>query len=99
MALEVDPDALRAFAASVTSAAEAIAEWDVGEPFAASQSALPGTDFGDLCVQANLATAVGLSNLYSRLLEIADLADGSANDYEINEADFVAALSAMDVPR
>ncbi|MGW0019783.1 hypothetical protein ACWDUD_15760 [Rhodococcus sp. NPDC003382] len=97
--LKVDPEALRAFAASVTGTAEAIAEWNIGEPFEQSQSALPGTDFAELCVRTNLAAAFALSNVHSRLLEIADLADGSANDYEITEADFVAALSAMDLPR
>lgn len=99
MTLKVDPEALRAFAASVTAAAEAMTEWNIGEPFEGSQSALPGTDFGDLCIRGNVATAFALSNLHSRLLEIADLADGSANDYEITEADFAAALSAMDPPR
>lgn len=99
LTLKVDPEALRAFAASVTGAAEAMTEWNIGEPFVLSQSALPGTDFGDLCIRGNIATAFALNNVHSRLLEIADLADGSANDYEITEAEFIAALSAMDLPR
>lgn len=97
--MKVDPEALRAFAASVTNAAETMTEWKIGEPFEKSITALPGTDFGELCIRANIATAFALSNLRSRLLEIADLANGSANDYEITEADFVSALSAMDQPR
>ncbi|MDV2478278.1 hypothetical protein F8M49_27910 [Rhodococcus zopfii] len=73
--------------------------WNIAEPFVLSQSALPGTDFDNVCIRGNIATAFALSNMHSRLLEIADLADGSANDYEITESDFVAALSAMDLPR
>lgn len=31
--MQVDPDALRAFAASLTAVTETMAEWDIGEPF------------------------------------------------------------------
>lgn len=95
MTLKVDPVALRMFAASVTGVADAIVGWDTGEPFTQSQSALPGTDFGHVCARGSEATARALDNICTRLLEVADITNGTANDYDTTEADFVAALSAM----
>lgn len=98
MTLQVDPEALRAFAIFVANTAEAISEWDVGEPYDTSQSALPGTDFAAVCARAFTATEQALSNVRGRLLEVVDITDGAENDYVTAEADFVAALSAMDAP-
>jgi hypothetical protein len=94
--LHVDPEALRTFAAFVADAADAIDDRDVGEPYAVSQSALPGTGFAAVCARAFTATDQALSNVCSRLREVVDITDGVKNDYVVAEADFVAALSAMD---
>jgi hypothetical protein len=97
--LKVDPHALRAFAASVSSAADAIGEWDIGAPYTHSHSALPGTGFSDTGARGHLATAQALANIRQRLLEVTDISNGAADDYEIAETDFVAALTAMGLPR
>ncbi|MGN5237012.1 hypothetical protein [Rhodococcus sp. SJ-3] len=98
MTLKVDPQALRAFAASVSGAADAIGEWDIAAPYKHSRSALPGTGFSDTDARGHLATAQALANIRQRLLEVTDISNGAADDYEIAEADFVAALTAMDLP-
>ena len=94
--LHVDPEALRTFAAFVADTADAVDDWDVGEPYAVSQSALPGTEFAAVCARAFTATDQALGNVCSRLREIVDITDGAKNDYAVAETDFVAALSAMD---
>lgn len=96
--LQVDPQALRAFAASVSGTADAIWQWDISAPYAHSQSALPGTGFSDVCARGHRATTQALVNIRLRLLEITDISNGTADDYEITETDFVAALTAMDLP-
>lgn len=105
MTLKVDPQALHAFAASVSGVADAIGEGDIGAPYAYSQSALPETGFSDTGARGHLATAqalalaLALANIRQRLLEVTDISNGAADDYEIAETDFVAALTAMDLPR
>ncbi|MCD2118839.1 MULTISPECIES: hypothetical protein [Rhodococcus] len=96
MTLHVDPEVLRTFAAFVADTADAMNDWDVGEPYAVSQSALPGTEFAAVCARAFTATDQALGNVCSRLREIVDITDGAANDYVVAETDFVAALPAMD---
>ncbi|MFD6893093.1 hypothetical protein ACFWB0_00920 [Rhodococcus sp. NPDC060086] len=99
MTLQVDPQALRAFASSVTGAADALGSWDTDAPYAYSQSALPGTGFSDINARSHLATTHALVNIRLRLLEVVDISNGAADDYDIAEADFVAALAAMDPAR
>lgn len=96
MTVQVDSEALRTFAGFVASTADAIGEWDIGESYAVSQSALPGTEFASVCARAFAVTDQALSNVHSRLREIADITDGAGNDYIVAETEFVAALSAMD---
>ncbi|MGX6509392.1 hypothetical protein ACSYG9_07120 [Rhodococcus sp. SJ-2] len=99
MTLQVDPHALRAFASSVSGAADAIGEWDTSAPYAHSHAALPGTGLSEASTRGHLATAQALASIRQRLLEVTDISNGAADDYEIAEADFVAALAAMDLPR
>ncbi|NLE79328.1 MAG: hypothetical protein GX610_07035 [Rhodococcus sp.] len=94
--MEVDPDALRTFATSLTSITDRMAEWDIGTPFERSLAAMPGTSLGQQSVNGSQLTATALGNVCLRLLEVVDIANGTADNYQITEEDFAAALSAMD---
>ncbi|WP_346765249.1 hypothetical protein [Rhodococcus sp. BL-253-APC-6A1W] len=98
MTLHVDPEALRAFAAFLADTADAMGDWDVGEPYSTSESALPGTDFARVCARAADVTDQALINMCGRLREVVDVTNGAENDYVVAEADFVGALSAVDRP-
>ncbi|MFG1784490.1 hypothetical protein ACGFIU_18785 [Rhodococcus oryzae] len=98
MSLKVDPEMLRKFGDAVSGASDSIAGLDVSSPFVDSQQALPGTQFGDACVAGFEATAAALRNVCTRLVAISEIAHGTANNYDVSEADFTAKLHVMDVP-
>ncbi|AQA21035.1 hypothetical protein BTZ20_4118 [Rhodococcus sp. MTM3W5.2] len=98
MSLKVDPAMLRRFGDAVSGVSESIAGLDVSSPFADSQQALPGTQFSVVCADGFEATTAALRNVCSRLVTISNIAHGTANDYEVAEADFTAKLHVMDVP-
>lgn len=97
MTMLVDPDMLEEFAGSVTFVAQEISDMDVSTPFAESQDALPGTEMFDVCADAHDAGALALQNLCKRVVEVAEIATGSAKKYWVAEDDFVGMLHAMDV--
>ncbi|MFD1811812.1 hypothetical protein [Rhodococcus gannanensis] len=96
--MKVDPDKLRSFADSVSGVSRSLASVDVSSPFAEAQGALPGTTFGDACTAGFDAGALGLRNVCRRLSEVARIARGNADGYDVTEATFTGALHAMDVP-
>lgn len=83
----------------MSGVAENIAGSDIGAPFTQSRLALPGTDFMQVSERGYHATALALRNVCARLLEVADITKGTADDYDVTESDYVAALSIVDLPR
>lgn len=98
MSLRVDPAALRRFGDAVSGVAGSIGGLDLSSPFADAQVALPGTAFSAVCVGGYDAAAAALRNVCLRLVEISEIAHGTAGDYDVTEADFTRMLDAMDVP-
>ncbi|WP_072688856.1 hypothetical protein [Rhodococcus marinonascens] len=96
--MNVDVEMLRKFADAVAGVSESIAGIDVSTPFADSEVALPGTEFAQVCVAGVQETGAALTNLYHRLTEVSEIAQGTAGKYEVSEADFTGMLDAMDVP-
>ncbi|WP_139277835.1 hypothetical protein [Rhodococcus marinonascens] len=99
MTLKVDPGMLEQFARAVAGAAREITEVDLTTPFAESQTAAPGTDLSNVCVTACDAGIAALQNLCLRLSEVAEIAHGTAGNYDVTESDFVGMLSELDIPR
>lgn len=99
MALKVDPGMLEQFARAVAGAAREITEVDLSTPFAESQTAASGTELSDICVAACDAGITALQNLCLRLSEVAEIAHGTAGNYDVTETDFVEMLNELDVPQ
>ncbi|NLE81836.1 MAG: hypothetical protein GX610_20100 [Rhodococcus sp.] len=99
MAMMVDPEILERFAGVVGSVAGDISDMDVSTPFAESQNAFPGTDMFVICSEAHDASALALQNLCKRVIEVSEIATGSAKKYRVTEDDFVGMLHAMDLPQ
>ncbi|TCN55909.1 hypothetical protein EV641_103256 [Rhodococcus sp. SMB37] len=98
MTLHVDPHTLRAFAASASGAADASEKRNIRAPYAHSQSAFLGTGFSTAAACGHIATAQALANLRQRSFEVTDISSSAANDCDIVETGFAAALTSADLP-
>lgn len=92
MALQVDPDKLRAFAGLVDGTVDTLSKATVEAAFEAAAGALPGTEVGGLVRQAAQRIAAAMGDVGGRLADISHTAHGSANSYQVAEDDFVRAL-------
>lgn len=97
MSLIVDPEMLRQFSSAVAGTSESLAGLDVSSPFVDCQEALPGTEISTVSVRGCDAVAAALRNVCVRLGVISQISTGTANNYEVSEADFSEMLNAMDV--
>lgn len=98
MSLQVDPGMLRRFSAEIIDTSQLLAETDVSTQFANSQDALAGTEFQQVAELACGAAALGISNICLRLVEVANITNGVADNFDITEDDFTRQLRTMGVP-
>ncbi|QCQ90442.1 hypothetical protein [Rhodococcus sp. SGAir0479] len=96
--MKVDPAALRAFAELSASTSDALAAVDVSSPFVDSQGAVVGTEFSKLGPDGYAAVAEVLQNICLRLTAMAQIARGSAENYDVTDTDFGSLLDTMDAP-
>ena len=90
MVLRVDPEKLRAFAGSLTSVAGDVQ----GIQTAPTPSAMPGTQLGGLTADAASTITRALNRVAERISSVADIAKGTAGNYEVNDDDFKSRLES-----
>ncbi|MBF6233141.1 type VII secretion target [Nocardia farcinica] len=101
MSLKVDPDALRAWATWLDGLSDDIealrntATISNTVSFGAG-SVFPGTDIGAALTSAETAVKGALGTFATRPAEMATIAKGAGDNYEITDVQFAAGLQAMD---
>lgn len=91
----VPPERLRAFAGECREAADALSRIDGGSIGSGVSGDLPSTRTADAVVTAGPDVEAALEVLAQRLREMADVADGTQDDYEATEDDIVTGFGAM----
>ncbi|WP_067535598.1 type VII secretion target [Nocardia crassostreae] len=94
MSFKVDPEALRAWAKWLEGLADDVR--DVGDKATAdAAAAFPGTALGASLTSARDGVRSALGSFASRPDEMAELARGAGDTYEITDADLAAGFAAM----
>lgn len=94
MSFKVDPDALRVWAKWLEGLADDIR--DVGnKPTADAAEAFPGTELGASLTNARDRVKSALQGFASRPDEMADLAKGAGDTYEITDDELAAGFASM----
>jgi len=94
MSVQVDPDALRAWASWLDGLSHTIG--DLGEGVTVGHgAAIPGTELGGTLEQTREQIKGVLSSFASRPAEMADIARGNGDNYDLTDDAFAAKLDQM----
>lgn len=93
--MKVDPEQLRALAASLDGGSSAIDAIEVRPACDAVAAAMPGTELGQAAAQAGELVEGAYLRMSWRLDEISRIARGNANSYDVEEGEFSERLGAM----
>lgn len=98
--VEVDPEALRAFAGRLETEAGEIEALHTAGVFEAAAEALPGTGFAAPAQRAADLTAAAVQRIAARLTTVAEQLRDDAGRYEMTETEFSTALATvgLDIP-
>lgn len=93
--VRVDPTALEALATKlITSAADAEA-LQTEPPLNDAASAVPGSDTARACSEIATALTASIRGVSGRMEEMARIAKGSKEDYEVAESAFTSQIESM----
>ena len=93
--IKVPPGRLRAFAGECRDAADALGRIDGGSIGAGVKGDLPSTRTADAVSTTGDDVEAAMEVLAQRLREMADVADGTQDDYDATEDDVVTGFGAM----
>ncbi|MBF6369536.1 ESX-1 secretion-associated protein [Nocardia puris] len=98
--LQVNPEALKTFANTLSTGAGTIRGLNAGNGFGPAAGALPGTEFGASVTPATDAVNTALTRISTRLDKAADTTRNAAGAYEVAEGDFATRLQtiALELP-
>lgn len=91
----VPPGQLRAFAGACREQAGALARIDGGSIGSGIAGDLPSTRTAESCSTAADDVEASMDTLAGRLREMADVADGTQDDYDATEDDIVTGFDGM----
>lgn len=95
MGLNVEPDVLRRFADNIGGISDTVRGLDAHAPFIEATDAVAGTEVPRACASSGDVIQAALVMVANRLSHMSDIAKGSAENYDVAEAEFTARLNAM----
>ncbi|MEV2218798.1 type VII secretion target [Nocardia vinacea] len=93
--MQVDPDQLRALAASMDKIGADITALKVRSKTDAVNAALPGSALGQLCTSAGEQVEAAWLRMAMRCKRISNISKGGAANYEVTDQDFRSSIDAM----
>ncbi|WP_157210132.1 hypothetical protein [Nocardioides aequoreus] len=93
--MQVPPGRLRAFAGECRDAADALSRIDATSVGSGVTGDLPSTRTAEAVETVGADVDAAMEVLAGRLRAMADVADGTQDDYEATEAEIVAGFDAM----
>ncbi|MFG1794452.1 type VII secretion target [Nocardia altamirensis] len=94
--MQVNPDELRALAASMDQIGAQMNALTVTAKTSEAGAALPGTAIGTQVVNAGEYAEAVWKQMATRCKRVSNIAKGGATNYEVSDEDFRSGLAAMD---